>query len=260
MHSTCCCLQCGTSFTILTSRLKRGDGKYCSRACSALGQRTRIACLCHYCGSTFFEKPARVHDGRGKYCSKNCHNLSMTYPEGSAEAYRHAYYQEHRATILQSRHAYYLGRHEELKAYAKAYYQTHKEQQLAYRRAKREVRTDAQRLAAAAYDRAYRLANPDKTRAAKARRRAAQRRSPLNDLTAPQWREITAAYGHRCVYCGVQPRQLEMDHITPLLHGGPHTASNVVPACGPCNNRKHTGPPPVPVQPLLLTLAPAKAG
>ncbi len=28
--------------------------------------------------------------------------------------------------------------------------------------------------------------------------------------------------------------------MTPLSRGGHHVAANVVPACGPCNYRKHT--------------------
>ena len=47
-------------------------------------------------------------------------------------------------------------------------------------------------------------------------------------------------------------------YLTPLFKGGSHTFSNIVPACGRCNSSKGTNPPPVPVQPLLLTLAPSR--
>lgn len=89
-------------------------------------------------------------------------------------------------------------------------------------------------------------------------RRAIQKGAAVSDLTAAQWREIKAAYGYRCVYCGVKTIALQQDHIMPLSKGGLHTASNIVPACKPCNVRKSDGPVLVPVQPLLLTIAPAR--
>lgn len=40
------------------------------------------------------------------------------------------------------------------------------------------------------------------------------------------------------------------DHVIPLSKGGHHTASNVVPACGPCNSVKSDGPaPPFVIEP-----------
>jgi len=90
------------------------------------------------------------------------------------------------------------------------------------------------------------------------RRRSRIRNAPINDLTAAQWREIKAAYGYRCVYCGCKPKRLTMDHITPLSRGGSNTASNIVPACKPCNDKKHNGAILKPIQPVLLLLAPPR--
>jgi len=84
------------------------------------------------------------------------------------------------------------------------------------------------------------------------RRRARLAAAPVNDLTAADWQAIKAIYGYRCVYCGKKVPRLTMDHLTPLFKGGSHTKSNVVPACTPCNSRKHVGPVLKPVQPLLL--------
>ncbi|RCG31975.1 hypothetical protein DQ384_05380 [Sphaerisporangium album] len=85
------------------------------------------------------------------------------------------------------------------------------------------------------------------------RRRAAlkSRGIPANDLTDAQWREIQVAYRFRCAYCGRRSKKLTKDHVIALSKGGPHTASNVVPACGPCNFGKQDGPAPA-YQPLLL--------
>jgi 5-methylcytosine-specific restriction endonuclease McrA len=61
------------------------------------------------------------------------------------------------------------------------------------------------------------------------------------DLTAAQWAEIQAAHDHRCAYChGAYP--LTLDHIVPIAKGGTHTASNILPACTPCNSQKGTRP------------------
>jgi len=43
-----------------------------------------------------------------------------------------------------------------------------------------------------------------------------------------------------CYYCGqrVDPGELTMDHIVPLIRGGKSTKGNLVPACKDCNNKK----------------------
>jgi 5-methylcytosine-specific restriction endonuclease McrA len=96
---------------------------------------------------------------------------------------------------------------------------------------------------------------PKAQKAANARYRARKKGAARSDLTAKQWEEIKSAYGHRCVYCGKKFKRLTKDHIIPLSRGGDHTVSNIVPACMSCNRKKHANAPPVPVQPLLLTLA-----
>jgi 5-methylcytosine-specific restriction endonuclease McrA len=87
------------------------------------------------------------------------------------------------------------------------------------------------------------------------RRRARKAAAPRNDLTATQWKEIKAAYGNRCVYCGKRSKKLTQDHIVPLSKGGSHTAGNIVPACRPCNGKKRDRAVLKPVQPMLLTFS-----
>jgi len=45
---------------------------------------------------------------------------------------------------------------------------------------------------------------------------------------------------NRCQYCGrkYQPRELNLDHVTPLSRGGKSTWENVVCCCFACNHRK----------------------
>ena len=120
-------------------------------------------------------------------------------------------------------------------------------------RAWREAHPEAARAMNARWGKAH----PEAVQQMKERRRARKANASVNDLTADQWCEIKAAYGYRCVYCGRKMQRLTQDHLTPLSKGGSHTASNIVPACHSCNSKKHTGPVLRPVQPLLLTLAPA---
>ncbi|GAA4439432.1 HNH endonuclease [Phytohabitans houttuyneae] len=100
------------------------------------------------------------------------------------------------------------------------------------------------------YRRRYRASNRDVVRAANSRRKALHKNAPVNDLTARQWREIKAVYRFRCAYCR-RRLPLTIDHVVPLSKGGPHTASNVVPACQRCNSRKGDRAAPI-FQPLLF--------
>ena len=110
-----------------------------------------------------------------------------------------------------------------------------------------------------AIDRKWKKTHREVCNAQGRRRRARKKGAPIRDLTHAQWLEIQAAQTHRCYYCR-KPRKgkLTQDHLTPLSGGGSHTLHNVIAACHSCNSRKGTRKPPVPVQPLLLTVAPAK--
>ena len=56
------------------------------------------------------------------------------------------------------------------------------------------------------------------------------------DLTPAQWSAIVEAHDDLCHYCDAPAKHL--DHVHPISRGGQHTASNVVPACTPCNLSK----------------------
>lgn len=44
--------------------------------------------------------------------------------------------------------------------------------------------------------------------------------------------------GFVCQYCGVESRQLTLDHVVPRSRRGRHVWENVASACIPCNHRK----------------------
>ncbi len=58
-------------------------------------------------------------------------------------------------------------------------------------------------------------------------------------LRSTRWWKQKCAQG-RCYYCGrnIEPGELTMDHVVPLIRGGKSTKNNLVPACKECNNKK----------------------
>lgn len=56
----------------------------------------------------------------------------------------------------------------------------------------------------------------------------------LSDLVA-----LFEKYGFRCAYCGAAADC--RDHVVPFFLGGTNWLTNIVPACGTCNNRKGAG-------------------
>lgn len=174
-------------------------------------------------------------------------------------AWRAAHPEESRASVK----AYRVKHPERFKAQRQAYQKKYaailRERKRLYAIKNKDrilARTKAYRKANAAMIyakvQAWVKANPDKKQAQGAKRRALKRNAPINDFTGEQWQEMKAHYGNKCVYCGKKFARLEQDHIIPLIAGGPHTRSNIVPACRSCNSKKWTGNVLVPVQPLLL--------
>ena len=72
------------------------------------------------------------------------------------------------------------------------------------------------------------------------RRKARKKGATICDFTAAQWEQMKADHNHQCFYCKEQPNALTQDHCIPLSRNGNHTASNIVPACMPCNGKKGT--------------------
>lgn len=64
-------------------------------------------------------------------------------------------------------------------------------------------------------------------------------RNKARELRASQWWVNQLGKG-KCYYCEefIHPRDLTMDHKTPIIRGGRSTKGNLVPACKECNNEK----------------------
>lgn len=115
----------------------------------------------------------------------------------------------------------------------------------------------------AAYDKAYRAANPERLAEwAKSPQRLAKssewRRKPevklqmlinqhaqlardhgvFSDFTVQDWLDLLEEFDHACAYCHKRDTRMEIEHMTPLSRGGANHRDNVVPACRSCNSRK----------------------
>lgn len=158
------------------------------------------------------------------------------------------YYHAHKEQRQAKAREWKTAHREECKAYCKAWNQAHPEKGRQYANKHRANFPEEVR----ARGRAYAKSHPEIFHRNTQRRRARKAAATLNDFTIAQWQAMQIHYGYRCVYCGKKPKKLAQDHLTPLSKGGNHTATNIVPACRSCNSRKHTGPPLIPIQPLLL--------
>lgn len=58
-------------------------------------------------------------------------------------------------------------------------------------------------------------------------------------LTWAEWQDILAEFNGACAYCLRTDRPLTVDHMDPLSKGGAHMRENAIPACKPCNSKKH---------------------
>jgi len=58
-------------------------------------------------------------------------------------------------------------------------------------------------------------------------------------FTYAEWLALVQMHGGRCAYCGLAG-PMQVDHRTPLARGGSNEIANILPACGPCNQRKYT--------------------
>lgn len=97
--------------------------------------------------------------------------------------------------------------------------------------------TDAHRAKMREVMRRWRLDHP----AEHAARRSRIRRLRASSVE-PFSQAKVDAYEGCCAYCTTGVYE-HMDHVVPLSKGGPHSLDNVVPACAPCNRRKHVWVP-----------------
>lgn len=77
------CEQCGGEFATYPCEIKKGWGKYCSRACKGKARqvefkKSRPVVVCQLCGKQFRVTPFQLKQGRGKYCSRECADIGLS--------------------------------------------------------------------------------------------------------------------------------------------------------------------------------------
>jgi 5-methylcytosine-specific restriction endonuclease McrA len=83
----------------------------------------------------------------------------------------------------------------------------------------------------------FQRTHPELRRHLSARRRA-RKLEAAGSFTVGEWLALLELWDGRCAYCG-ERAPLEIDHRVPLARGGTNSIDNILPACGPCNRRKH---------------------
>lgn len=66
------CKTCQVEFTAKPADIKRGGGKYCSKACLSKALRSGEYLRCIVCGKKTYFKKAVIEKGGGKFCSQTC--------------------------------------------------------------------------------------------------------------------------------------------------------------------------------------------
>ena len=67
------CVYCGVAFSVRKSRVARGEGNYCSKACC--DNARSVDKTCEICGKSFRLKLSHDVNGNGKYCSIKCRSV-----------------------------------------------------------------------------------------------------------------------------------------------------------------------------------------
>jgi 5-methylcytosine-specific restriction endonuclease McrA len=144
------------------------------------------------------------------------------------------------AKTIRARNNDWYGRNKDRRRESRRrYYVANAEKLRARQRDRNREKYVANPRAALDYYKQWRLRNLERARnyvrvACNKRRAAAAGRH----FTFEEWEELLRTHDGRCAYCGSAER-IEADHRTPLCRGGSNEISNILPACRPCNRRKH---------------------
>lgn len=131
----------------------------------------------------------------------------------------HEHYEKNKDAILNRHRRYNAENKDVIAAQKRIYYENNKEEMSAKHRAYAKQNYESAR-----------------TRSHKYR---TKKRASVTDLTVEQWKFSLAYFEEKCCYCGKIAMVLNQEHIIPVSKGGNYTASNIIPACGSCNSRKH---------------------
>lgn len=186
-----------------------------------------------------FGQLKRYKDGLNPWCKQcnrdnaNRHRLANL---DAISAKRKAKYRANPEPVIRRVRDYARRNPEVVRQASRRYYQATREQRLAYmaeyyRKDPRRCLDISARAKAKKPD-YYRLVNAATT----ATRRARLRNVQQIPFTTDQLAQRLAYYGNRCWMCN-EPGTT-VDHVKPIVAGGPNMLANLRPACGPCNSGK----------------------
>ncbi len=231
------------TFGVASGALKRGESLCCQLCGTGDPQafKTPRSRTCTPC------KKTRAAAYMKQYGARNIEDIKSTRAEyrrahaSLVAEQKRRYSETHRDHIKAKNAAYYEANAERAKAKSRAHYNETGKAARAVdpEHARRKARswTAANPEKCAAYHAKWTAKNPG-IMAHHAKVRRARMVGVETSLTMPEWNEILVSFGHVCAYCRRAGLKLTQDHVVPISAGGPHAASNIVPACGRCNSRK----------------------
>jgi len=184
--------------------------------------------VCHYCGADISGR-----HGRTKYCNQSCRD-SYWYEQHHPRPPRVCAWCGIDITA-KKRHAVYCSRTCKARGATRRY--TADGRYVAKDRARYERESERRK----AYARKYLADRPGFAKSMQLLRKARLLSVPVYRFTEKDWRRLKARYRQCCAYCGRPSRELQREHVLPLIRGGPHGVGNIVPACPRCNYGKRTG-------------------
>lgn len=193
------------------------------------------------CGTTAGYK---AHRKRGETTCQTCRDAMAAYQRnrGQRADYMRAYYQDNADRLRQQARAWYRDNADRAAETTRRYRAAHPEQ---HREDNRRWRAENVEKARASSNE-WRKRNLHKGREVERRRRAKMAGGAYSET------DVLAAYGAICHLCGgaidlSAPRRvgkagweagLHVDHVLPIVAGGPDSLENVRPAHGRCNVAK----------------------
>lgn len=216
------CSECGSDF-----RSSYQHAVTCSTECGAererrlRGTQVRIAELdprsCEWCSTLFAPKNTLA-----KYCCARCNTHARNARRAQPGGRRNRPSRSLRARVGEVEYARILERRAVHKAEA------HQLARLRWAAANGERIANARRARYAA--------NPLKANENTRRYRARKTGAATMQFTRAQLSARLEVWGGKCWMCGAPATSV--DHVKPLIAGGPHILANFRPACGSCNSAK----------------------